>query len=99
MKYSNDTTHQIVEQRLLTRRAFNLDGSTRHGDRGMIEAFRVSTCGEQVLYDRDRARGLSHDGHLLGISAELGNVLLDPVQGIALVFEAQVQQSSVLEFL
>jgi hypothetical protein len=65
----------------------------------MIESFGVSAAGKQVLDDRDRARGLSHDSHLLGVSAELGNVLLDPVQSIALIFEAQVQQPSLLELL
>jgi hypothetical protein len=76
-----------------------LQRSTRHGDRGMVKAFGISTAGKQVFYDRDRACGLSHDSHLLGVSAKLGNVLLDPVQSIALVFETQVQKSSLLKFL
>jgi hypothetical protein len=65
----------------------------------MVKAFGISPAGKQVFYDRDRACGLSHDSHLLGVSAELGNVLLNPVQGVALVFETQVQKSSLLKFL
>jgi hypothetical protein len=51
MKHSNDKTHQIIEQGLLTRRTLKLQRSTRHGDRGMIEAFGVSAAGKQVLDD------------------------------------------------
>ena len=48
---------------------------------------------------RPRASGLSHDRDLRGVAAESLDVLLDPPHCNALVFEAKVQQTSLLELL
>lgn len=66
---------------------------------GLEEVVGVAAVGDHLESDRDRAGRLAPDRDVARVAAEFGDVLVDPLQGEALVLQAEVADARLADLL
>lgn len=89
---------QIIEKTLLP--LGTIDGQWATGDTNgsTEETLIVALVGYEVGSHRPRSCRFTHDSDLAGVTSKGRDVLLDPPEGHALIFETQIEQTGLLEF-
>lgn len=92
-----DIGDHVVEEGLLAFWTVDNQRTTRNANCSAEKTFVIAFVDYEVSRHRPRASGFSHNGDLCGVASEGLDVLLDPLHCDALIFKAEIEQTSLLE--